>query len=121
MDRMKHFYTRRLGFKLERDFIADRKTMKEIFNINSPCRMQYLFLGDFKVELFRFLDVRIKKRDNRTAGLDHWTILVKDKVKFCNSLKKKNIQVIRITKPYGFTFFIKDPESNLIEVKSYND
>ena len=56
---------------------------------------------------------------NKTTGYNHWTLLVEDKGTFCQHLKEQGVEVIQVVKPHGYTFFIEDPERNLIEVKSY--
>ena len=116
---MSRFYTQQLQFTLERDYVAERGQMKDIFGIDAPCRIQYLSLRGFGVELFQFRGTRLIERRARTAGLNHWTLLVEDKYLFCEKLRKKKISVIQIIKSHGHTFFIKDPEGNLIEVKSF--
>lgn len=121
-DRMARFYIKRLGFKFDREYTSDKKIMKRIFGISSFCAVQYLLLGDFRLELFRFTGVKLKKRHARTSGLNHWTLLVHDKIGFCEGLKKNKVKVIKIVKPDGgFTIFIKDPEENIIEIKDYQD
>lgn len=119
VEKVSRFYTKHLGFKIIRDYIADRSIIKKIFSVDSPCRLQFLTSGNFGIELLYFTDSKLAKRSARTSGTNHWTVLVKDKAKFCKRLKKNKIPVIEIIKPTGTTFFIKDPENNLIEVRNY--
>ena len=116
---MARFYKTHLGFKLERDYRVDAKMMNDIFRIPSRCRIVFLTKDNFSIEFFYFLDARIKKADARRLGYNHWTMMVKDKDQFCVRLKKKGIRVIQIPKPHGFTYFLEDPEKNLIEIKSH--
>jgi len=121
IDKTSRFYIQRLGFKMDRDYVADQKIIKDIFGIHSSCRIRYLSLDDFGVELFYFPQVKLKPRNARTSGANHWTLLVRDKFSFCRGLKKKNVKVIEVIKSHTTTFFIEDPEANLIEVKSHED
>jgi len=93
--------------------------MKKIFNINSKCHMRYLLLDDFCIELFDFLDRKLSQYRAQTSGYNHWALVVKNKKIFCDNLEKKKIKIIRIPKPHGITYFIEDPECNLIEVKEF--
>ena len=119
IEKTTRFYVEELGFKLERDYAADQKMMQDIFSINSSCQIRYLTLRGFSIELFFFHRERLNPPRAKQPGLNHWTILVEDKDAFCAGLAKKGIKVITIPKPHGFTYFIKDPELNLIEVKSH--
>ncbi len=121
LDKIRRFYVDRLGFTLERDYIADKKIVKQIFGINTFCRIQYLALNGFGIELFHFPQIRLSKRKAITSGTNHWNMVVTDKFSFCHALAKRKIKVIKVLKSNSTTFFIKDPEENLIEVKSYDD
>lgn len=119
LEKMTDFYTRHLGFVVEKDTLADARMMQDIFGISSACRMRYLFLRGLGIELFYFTEEKLSARCNKTAGYNHWTLMVEDKVLFCEHLQSQGIKVIKVVKPHGYTFFIEDPESNLIEVKSH--
>ena len=119
MEKVSAFYTHKLGFEFIKEYVAPKDMMKQIFGISSPCHIRYLELSGLGMELFFFHDKKIKKRSPATAGYDHWNIMVEDKTQFCEKLRKKRIKVIKVPKPHGFTYFIKDPEDNLIEVKSF--
>ncbi len=121
LEKVNRFYTRHLGFKIERDHVADRKITKQIFGINSSCRLQYLSLKGFGIELLYFQDTHLIKRRAKTSGTNHWTLLVEDKFEFCRNLKRKKIKVIEVDKSNSVTYFIKDPEENLIEIKNHED
>ncbi|MFA5059488.1 MAG: VOC family protein [Candidatus Omnitrophota bacterium] len=121
LKKMDRFYTRHLGFKLERSRMIDQKNIREIFGINSSCEMRYYALDDLRVEIFCFYDIKLRKYHPETQGYNHWTLLVDDKDKFCNRLRRKRIKVLKLIRPQGFTYFIKDPEDNLIEIKEYAD
>ena len=116
---MTRFYRTHLGFRLKRDYVAEDWMMKDIFGILSPCRIRYLEKSGFGIELFYFLNASCRRLTSRRIGYNHWTMLVADKYRFCAGIKKKKVRVIKIPKPHGFTFFIKDPEKNLIEIKSH--
>ena len=119
--KVSRFYIERLGFKIVRDYVADTKIIRRIFSISSPCRLQFLVLGDFGLELLYFTREKLAPRKKNASGINHWTLLVEDKFRFCRNLKKRGVKVIKAAKPSGTTFFIKDPERNLIEIKSYDD
>ncbi len=119
LKKMSTFYRHRFGFKLKQDFVADKTMMKKIFGINSSCRVQSLFLDEFLVELFYFQDVRMRKPPVQASGYHHFALVVDHKAAFCRSLEKKKIRVIRIKKPHGTTYFVRDPESNSIEIKEF--
>ncbi len=115
------FYQSELGFKLIKDYEAPTEMMRDIFGVESEARIHYLELDHFGVELFKFKDAFLKNLNGQSLGYNHWTIFVEDKFIFCENLRKKDFVVIKIPKPHGFTFFIKDPENNLIEVKSFEE
>ena len=119
IEKITRFYKKKLGFSFVKEYVIDQKMMKKIFGIDSRSHMRYLDRDGLGMELFQLLDKKMKKRPKGTAGYDHWNIVVADKVKFCERLKKQGTRVIKIPKPHGTTYFIKDPEGNLIEVKSY--
>ena len=119
LERMTRFYVQRLGFSLDRDYTVEKEMMQKIFALNSACRIRYLNLRGFGMELFCFYEIKLNRLQPKQPGLNHWTLLVEDKDKFCRDLEKKRIKIIKIPKPHGFTYFIRDPEGNLIEVKSH--
>ena len=117
LDKVSRFYVSKLGFKSCRDFVVDRNTIRSIFRINSQAQMRLLERDNFNVELIYFPNSKLSKRNNKTAGYNHWTMLVKNKKHFCSTLKKKKVPVIKVARPGGHVFFIQDPEGNLIEIK----
>ena len=54
--------------------------------------MQFLRLGDFGLELLYFTRVKLVPRKKNTSGINHWTLLVKDKFRFCRNLKQKGVK-----------------------------
>ncbi len=120
LEKMSRFYTQELGFQIQKDNIFEAELMKEIFGLPSACRMRYLAYQDLGIELFQFQDIPLMEKNMRMPGYNHWTLLVEDKYQFCGQLEAKNVPVIKIAKSHGHTFFIKDPEDNLIEIKSFD-
>ena len=117
LNKMDRFYVKRLGFKVAKDYVTDANLIKSIFGFSSRCRIQFLTLGNFGVELLYFLDAQLKPYKIKTSGYNHWAIAVKNKESFCRKLKRKRVKVIKVPKEEHFVYFIQDPESNLIEVK----
>ena len=118
LERVGRFYSALLGFVQKKEMTLDAKTMQGLFGVRRRARVRYLERYGFGVELICFEKARVRARKKRTAGLDHWTLLVQDKDRFCVQLKKRKVPVIKVARPLGFVYFIKDPEGNLIEVKN---
>ncbi len=119
LEKMTRFYVDKFGFALLRDSMIDAGPMKKIFGINADCLMRYLELKGLGLELFYVPQAKMKKRDLKNLGYHHWSFLVKDKDAFCRDLARQSVEVIQVPRPHGFTYFVRDPENNSIEIKSY--
>ena len=93
LDKITNFYTQYLGFVIEKESLVDASMMQEIFDISSVCRMRYLSLRGLGIELFCFTETQLNARSNKTAGYNHWTLLVEDKGTFCQRLKEQGVKV----------------------------
>lgn len=113
------FYIHLLGFEKMRDYEVDAKIMADIFGVPLACQVRYLERNGFGIEFFFYKNGNLRPLEFASTGYHHWTLLVEDKYAFCEELKEKGVPVTQIAKSYGHTFFIKDPEGNLIEIKSY--
>ena len=76
-----------------------------------------IFIPDkFKIELFEPLNKRTKSV-LKASGNHHWGFCVKDRTKFCSSLKKKRVPLIELDRGGFISYFIKDPDGNMIEIR----
>lgn len=116
LKKVSRFYTAKLGFKLQKEFVAEKKMIKKLFGINDCALIRYLERDGFGIELIYFSGLEARKKN--TSGSHHWTILVNDKDRFCKNLRRKSVRVIAFQRPHDFVYFIEDPEKNLIEVKN---
>jgi len=116
-DRLKRFYIGKLGFKLDSEREIDKKIFRQIFGINTSCQLIRLNLDKVSLELFYPSQFRLKKYLKGTAGYNHWALNVYHKARFCSLAKKKGVRVIKVKRSGYYTYFIQDPDGNLIEIK----
>ncbi|MFH1776575.1 MAG: VOC family protein [Candidatus Omnitrophota bacterium] len=115
-DKMLRFYKQQLGFKEVSRVIITQKIMKQIFSFPYECEMIKLRQGDSYLELFCAKEKYVTKKNTNTLGYNHWGYFVEDKHKFCRKLEKRGISFIKVKRDKGMAYFIKDPDSNRIEI-----
>ena len=114
--RLEKFYIDRLGFKKEKDVILPKNNAKSIFGLNCNCKFIRLYREALKIELFQPLSKRLKSNIN-AIGNHHWGFLVKNRVRFCAGLKRKRVPIVEIDRGGFITYFAKDPDGNMIEIR----
>ena len=110
------FYTEKLGFSQHATKMVSRSIMEPVFGLSSPCSLTKLTLDGIVIEIISPENGQLKKGGQNTSGYNHWGLGVPDKERYCQSLEKQGIPVIRIEKNGGYVAFIKDPDGNLIEI-----
>jgi catechol 2,3-dioxygenase-like lactoylglutathione lyase family enzyme len=114
---LKKFYEAKLGFKLEAAMDIGGKIIKQIFGIAAACRLIRLRLQGIRLEIFSCPGRRFKKTGRGSLGYNHWALTVADKAAFCKLMVKKGVKVIKIDRGSRYTYFIQDPDKNLIEIR----
>jgi catechol 2,3-dioxygenase-like lactoylglutathione lyase family enzyme len=115
--RLVNFYTQKLGFVKEKEERLSKSLMRSVFGVASEGKFTRLAAGDVRIEIFFLVSGRLLKRSNRTLGYNHWAVCVTDVKKFLSGLNRKGVKIITIKRNDHFVFFVKDPDSNRIEVK----
>ncbi|MBU0633712.1 MAG: VOC family protein [Candidatus Omnitrophica bacterium] len=116
-ERLKNFYMKKLEFKFEKDVILKKTLAKKIFNVSSDFRFIRLYKGNFKLELFEPITTSLKHKKGVFGGFHHWGFFVNNRKKYCEKLKRQKVKVIEIVKKDQITYFIEDPDGNLIEMR----
>lgn len=90
--------------------------IKKIFGINSPAKIICLKAGDSIIELFEFPKAKGVKPSMGT--ITHIALSVSNRKETFQKMKNKNTVTVLIDKGDGnFTYFVKDPDGVLIELK----
>jgi len=114
--RLYNFYTKKLGFKQEKNTVIPREIMAKIFGISCDCKLIRLVNNNAKVEMFSSDSAFFKRKLNWQMSYNHSSFIVRDRVKFCENLSRKGLPIIKIKRNSHFTYFIKDPDGNRIEI-----
>ncbi|MBI4835001.1 MAG: VOC family protein [Planctomycetes bacterium] len=112
-----NFYTRKLGFREEKEEMVAAEVIRRVFGVDSACKLVKLSWESLSLEIFYPISKRIAKRRDLSAGYNHWGLRVFDREKFCNRLKRKKVPLIKIRRNNHSIYFIKDPDGNRIEIK----
>ena len=115
-EKLKGFYINRLGFEEGETRLLPADLVDRIFSIPNPCYLTKLKYGSLVLEIFSLTDKQTQKRDSATVGYNHWGMGVKDKERFVQGLKQKNVPIMEIEHAGRMIYFLKDPEENLIEI-----
>jgi hypothetical protein len=108
---LQDFYTAILGGKLSYQFHLEEKDVFRIFNIHQSVDVYYMMLGQLEFELFIH-----PGGDCRT--FNH-TCLVTEKARDIYELAKKNNFWTHLRKSNSNeTYFLKDKNGNLFEIKN---
>lgn len=118
-DRLINFYTKKLGFKLVSHSPIEKNIIKKIFKFNRDCLLSKLILGEAALEIFSSCAKIFKKNKEGQTGYNHWSFIVKDKTKFCKKLAQKKVKIITVARNGYFTYFVRDPDGNRIEIQDY--
>jgi len=110
------FYEEMLGFERGETKLLPAEVTEKIFGINSRCSLIKLVFGRVVLEVFSLEDKELEKRPSVTKGYNHWGLAVKDRASFVSVLEKRGIPIIRVENRGRHVVFIRDPESNLIEI-----
>ena len=81
--------------------------------------MVRLSCDETRVEIFWFSAGRHPaSRLAKWAGYNHFSIEVENKQSFCEKLAKKSgVRIIRVERSGSRTYFLEDPDKNLIEIR----
>ena len=114
-----NFYTKKLGLKKEKEKVIPKNIMTKIFGVPHNCKLTLVTNNDARVEIFSCSSDIFKRRLNTSLGYSHWSLIVKDNERFCRNLARRKVPVIKIKRESRFTYFIKDPDGNRIEIQNY--
>lgn len=116
--RMINFYINKLKFKKEHQAVLDKGTVYSIFKIKKNCNMVKLKTGEVTLEIFWFKADKLKPRRKSIGGYNHFGLAFKDREKFLGEFRKeRGVKVIEIKRKDRYTYFINDPDRNLIEIR----
>lgn len=115
--RLVNFYTKILGFKIEKEEILPKTIFKSIFGVRSACKFIRLIADDVRVEIFESLSLHALRREDNGAGYNHWGYCVSNRKKFIERIKRKNVDIIEITRNDHKVYFIIDPDGNRVEIR----
>ena len=82
--------------------------------------MAKLSHDDFGLEIFWFTggNCLVFSAGGWSPGYNHFSIEVGNKQRFCERLARESgVKIIKIERSGSYTYFIKDPDGNLIEVR----
>ncbi len=115
INRSERFYLEHFGLKKIKEIDAPAAWMKNIFNINSPAKLVYLKSEDAVIELFHFSEAGLKPT---LGSISHFALTVKNRKHAFEKFKNDGFKTIFNDKGDGdYTYFIKDPDGVLIELK----
>lgn len=108
---IRDFYIDILGGEIVNQFVLNKEVTKEIFNIHQAVRVYCLSLKNIEFELF------VHEYLNRNT-LRHTCIEIEDASNIFNLAYKKNYWAHMRKSGKKNTYFIKDKNGNLFELKS---
>lgn len=116
--RLLNFYLVKLGFKKESESILPRRQAYTLFRIPQDCTMARLIKGDLCVEIFWAQRAIRKSYGAGLTGYNHFGFEISGRDTFCYQLRKKfGIRAIKIKRQDHYTYFLRDPDKNLIEIR----
>lgn len=116
--RILDFYEEKLGFRKEYKMRIPKYTIRSIFGIAQDCFMVKLtFRDSIHLEVFWSVSDKLKSRPAGIVGYNHFGLEVSNRDKFCTRLVRRfKIRLIKVKRDNHYTYFIQDPDRNLIEI-----
>jgi len=114
---VEYFYVAILGGTVENRTILKEKDASDIFQINKDVSVYYLIIQNIILELF--IHETVCKE-----SLQHFCLVHKDALEIYQKAKEKNYWTFLKQKEHGNTYFIKDSNGNMFEIKNkanYNE
>lgn len=114
-----NFYTKKLGFKIISHSPITKNIIRKIFKVNCDCVLSKLVCGEAALEIFSSHSKIFKKNKEEQSGYNHWSFIVEDKTRFCEKLSQKKVKIIKVARNGYYTYFVRDPDGNRIEIQDY--
>ncbi|MBL1211877.1 MAG: VOC family protein [Ignavibacteriae bacterium] len=106
------FYNELLEFEIAYEFRVEKELAKKIFNLEVDLNVVMFKKNDISIEVF--ISPEISDRKN---PINHFCIDLKERAKLINRLKENGIKILEIDRGDHTTIFVKDYDSNIIEIK----
>lgn len=113
---LERFYCDKLGFQKEKETVLSGPITKTLFDVDCDVTFVRVFQDDFKLEIFQ--PEEDVKFDRGKVGFHHFGLVVGDKDQFLKEMGERGVPIIEIKRNDHSVYFIKDPDGNLIEVRS---
>jgi catechol 2,3-dioxygenase-like lactoylglutathione lyase family enzyme len=111
-----NFYVKKLGFRKISQGKIPKEIMRQIFGLDHDCRMSKFSYGDVLLEIFWCPSLKFPRRLS-TLGYNHFGLQVDNKQAFCGKLERRfKLKIIKVSRLAHYTYFIQDPDGNLIEI-----
>jgi catechol 2,3-dioxygenase-like lactoylglutathione lyase family enzyme len=112
------FYNQILGFEKRYDYQTPAELMKTVFGRAVNCQVEVLQRDGIRLELFQpDVPVSTALPEPLPAAINHFGLKVDDKASFCRKAREKGADVIEVRRQDHSTFFLRDPDGLLIEIK----
>ncbi len=111
------FYTEKMDFRNEKEETLNSSVFNKIFGFAVDCRFIKLSAGEFMLELFEPVKAKARARTTKMTGLNHFGYCVKNRRDYVNRLRKKNVDIIEVTRNSHTVYFVCDPDGNRIEIR----
>lgn len=110
------FYCAKLGFEESGTTLVSQDLMEHIFGIPTPCTLTKMRRDDVLLEILHPQRLELKQNPFDAAGMNHWSLGVKDRDSFMAELESKDMAVVEFQKDEKAIIFLKDPDGNLVEI-----
>ena len=106
------FYKELLGFEIAYEFSVEEELAKKIFGVEVDLSVVMFKSNDISIEVF--ISEEIEKSKN---PINHCCIDLKMRDELIKKLRANGIEITEIDRGDHTTIFVKDFDSNLIEIK----
>lgn len=110
------FYCVKLGFEELGTTMVSQDLMEHIFGVRSPCTLTKMGRDKILLEVIHPQRLELSQKSVDTAGMNHWSLGVKNRDSFVAELKEKDVTFVEFQKDEKTIIFLKDPDGNLVEI-----
>jgi catechol 2,3-dioxygenase-like lactoylglutathione lyase family enzyme len=106
------FYKELLGFEIAYEFSVEAELAKKIFGLEVDLSVIMFKSNDISIEVFISEEI-----ENSKNPINHYCIDLKERSDLLKRLEANGIEILEIDRGEHTTIFVKDFDSNLIEIK----